>query len=118
MKKFVLALSLMIASSQTFAVASFLAGLHDKYIAVAGLLTTTTTSVEWGFLAGLVVFADNGQAYVNIGSDAAKDALKLAVQKSNDGEALSQEDRAIFEIYEEATGLSEAELIAKVTPEL
>ena len=34
MKKFALALSLMIASSQSFAVAAFLAGLHDKYIAL------------------------------------------------------------------------------------
>ncbi len=118
MKKLMLALALTFATSQSFAVASFLAGLHDKYLAVGGLLTTTTTSVQWGFIAGLVVFADNGEAYINIGSDAAKEALKVAVQKNNDGEELNQEDKAIFEIYEQATGLTEAELIAKVTPEL
>lgn len=118
MKKFMLALSLMIAASNSFAVGSFLAALHDKYIAIGGMLTTTTTSIQWGFMAGLVVFADNGEAYVNIGSDAAKEALKVAVQKSMDGEELSVEDQAILDIYVQATGLSEAELIEKVTPEL
>ncbi len=118
MKKLMLALVLAITTSQSFAAASFLAGLHDKYLAVGGLLTTTTTSVQWGFIAGLVVFADNGEAYINVGSDAAKEALKLAVQKTVDGEELTQEDKAIIEIYAQATGLTEAELIAKVTPEL
>lgn len=118
MKKFVLALALMIASSQSFAVAAFLAGLHDKYIALGGMLTTTTTSVQWGFVAGLVVFADNGEAYINIGSDAAKDAVRVAVQKVVDGVELSPEDQAIIEIYAQGTGLSEAEIIEKVSAEL
>ncbi len=118
MKKLVLALALTIASSQSFAVASFLAGLHDKYLALGGMLSVTTTSVQFGFVAGLVVFADNGEAYINIGSEAAKDALKVAVQKVNDGEELTEEDKAIIAIYALGTNLSEAEIIAKVTPEL
>lgn len=118
MKKFVLALSLMIASSQSFAVAAFLAGLHDKYIALGGMLTTTTTSAHWGFLAGLVVFADNGQAYINIGSTAAKEAVELAVQKIVDGEELTPEDKAILEIYAQGTGLSEAQIIKKIAVDL
>jgi hypothetical protein len=118
MKKLMLAFALTIATAQSFAAASFLAGLNDKYLALGGLLTTTTTSVHWGFMAGLVVFADNGEAYINVGSDTAKEALKLAVQKINDGEELTLEDKAIIEIYAQATGLTEADLIAKVTPEL
>jgi hypothetical protein len=74
--------------------------------------------VEWGFVAGLVVFADNGEAYINIGSDAAKEAVKIAVQKTVDGEELSPEDKAIIEIYAQGTGLSEAEIIEKVSAEL
>ena len=118
MKKLILALVIAISTSQSFAAASFLAGLHDKYLALGGLLTTTTTSVQWGFIAGLVVFADNGEAYINIGSDAAKEALKVAVQKTIDGEELTQEDKAIIEIYANGTNLTEAELIAKVSAEL
>ncbi len=118
MKKLIIALVIAISTSQSFAAASFLAGLHDKYLALGGLLTTTTTSVQWGFIAGLVVFADNGEAYINIGSDAAKEALKVAVQKTIDGEELTQEDKAIIEIYANGTGLTEAELIAKVSADL
>ncbi len=118
MKKLVLALALTIASSNSFAVASFLAGLHDKYLAIGGMLSVTTTSVQFGFVAGLVVFADNGDAYINIGSEAAKEALKVAVQKVNDGEELTEEDKAIVAIYAQGTNLSQAEIIAKVTPEL
>jgi len=118
MKKFILALCLTVSASQSFGAASFLAGLHDKYIALGGLLTTTTISFSYGALFGLVVFADNGEAYINLGSEDAKEALKLAVQKSVDGEILTNEDKAILEIYANQSGMDQEELIQTVAQEL
>lgn len=118
MKKLILALCLTVSASQSFGAASFLAGLHDKYIALGGLLTTTTVSFHFGALYGLLVFADNGEAYINLGSDEAKEALKLAVQKSLDGEVLTNEDIAILEIYVNQSGMDQEELIKTVAAEL
>jgi hypothetical protein len=118
MKKFILTIALMIAASQAFAVASFLAGINNAYITVGGLLTTTTTSVHVTPFAGLVVFADNGEAFINVGSEEAKEALKVAVQKTIDGEELSYEDSALIEIYAQHTNLSADEVIQAVAAEL
>lgn len=118
MKKFIAALVLSSVVGQSFAAGSFLAALHDKRIALGGLLTTTTISVAYGVLVGAIVFADNGDAFVNLGSAEAQDALKLAVQKSVDGEALSDEDQAILEIYATQTNNNVNVLVEKVAAEL
>ena len=119
MKKFAIALFLAAAfTHQAFAVSSFLANLHDKYIATGGALTTTTTSAQTSVIAGLVVFADNGEAYINIGSEEAKDALKIAVEKYNNNEALSEIDRAILDIYSRELEMSQTQLVEKVSADL
>ena len=118
MKKLISALLIATICGQVFAAGSFLAGLHDKRIALGGLLTTTTTSAAYGVLAGIIAFADNGEAYVNLGSADAQDALKLAVQKSLDGETLTNEDKAILEIYATQTDNNVDKLIETVSSEL
>src|SRR4051794_24565265 len=114
MKKFIAALLLTATVGNAFAAGSFLAALHDKRIALGGLLTTITISSAYGILVGVIVFADNGDAYVNLGSVEAQDALKLAVQKSLDGEALNNEDQAILEIFATQTNNNVNVLVEKV----
>jgi hypothetical protein len=118
MKKIISVLILSSFISQAFAAGSFLAALHDKRIALGGISTTTTTSSAYGLLAGIIAFADNGEAYVNLGSEQAQDALKLAVQKVLDGETLNNEDKAILEIYATQTNNDVSKLIEKVSSEL
>ncbi len=108
----------VLTCAQAFAVGSFLARLHDKRVALGGLLTTTTSSAAYGILTGVVAFGDNGEAYVNLGAPQAQDALKLAVQKSLDGEKLSSEDKAILEIFATETDNDIDLLIEKVAAEL
>jgi hypothetical protein len=113
--------SIIILSSfltKAFAAGSFLAALHDKRIALGGISTTTTTTSAYGLLAGIIAFADNGEAYINLGSEEAQDALKLAVQKVVDGESLNNEDKAILEIYASQTNNDISRLVETVSSEL
>lgn len=118
MKKLILAATLFTSISQAFSAASFLAGLHDKYIAAGGLLTSTTVSVAVSPLAGLVTFLENGEPYINLGSEEAQDALKIAVEKTVNGEELSEADSSIIAIVAESEGMTESEVISSVAAEL
>ncbi len=117
-KKLILAATLFTSISQAFSAASFLAGLHDKYIAAGGLLTSTTVSVAVSPLAGLVTFLENGEPYINLGSEEAQDALKIAVEKTVNGEELSEADSSIIAIVAESEGMTESEVISSVAAEL
>lgn len=118
MKKLVLACAISLVASQAFATAAFLANLHGKALLPGHLFTTTTTSSSVSPFAGLVVYASSGEAYIDLGSEEAKEALKLAVQKSVDGEALSSEDESLIAIYAESTGMSSEAVVSAVAKEL
>lgn len=119
MKKMFLALALTIASTQAFSVASQLGMISgDVRVSFGGALTTTTTFGLTNALIGLVALADNGEAYINIGSPEAKAAVKLAVQKSVEGEKLSSEESTLISIYAEHLNLSEKAFIDSVAQEL
>lgn len=118
MKKLLLAFVLTATMSQAFAAAAFLASLHDKTIALGGMLTSTTVSVFASPLAGLIVFADNGEAYLDLEATEAMDTLMIAVDKSINGEELTDLDVSIIDIYATAKGVSHEELVSEASLEL
>jgi hypothetical protein len=119
MKKIFLALALTIASTQAFSVASQLGMIQgDIRISLGSALTTSTTFGFTNALIGLVALADNGEAYINIAAPEAKEAVKLAVQKSVEGEKLSTEESSLITIYAQHLNMSEKAFIDSVAQEL
>lgn len=119
MKRLILALMLTVFSAQSFAAASALGVVRGNLtVSLGGLITTSTTFGAGNVLFGLIVLADNGEAFINIGSEEAKEAVTLAVQKSVDGEKLSAEESALIQIYAQHMNLSEKAFIETIAEEL
>ena len=80
---------------------------RDKIAEIYNISTGGVTNIvnEWQIGLGKLIADDLRQ-------------LSVSLKKINDGETLTAEDKAILEIYESALSMSEAELVAKVTPEL
>lgn len=118
MKKLLFTIMLTATMTQAFGAAAFLAALGGGHVALGGMLTSTTVSVLASPLAGLIVFADNGEAFMDLQATEAVDTLMIAVDKSNNGEELTDLDVSIMDIYATAKGVSIDELIEEVSLEL
>lgn len=111
MKKLLMALVLAASMTQAFATASFLAALGGAHVALGGMHTSITVAIAASPLAGLIVFADNGDAFIDIESKEAMDAFLLAIDKTVHGEKLTDAEVSLIEIYAHAYDLTFKEMV-------